>query len=109
MKKIQRQKCLIYEKEQREMVHCTFAPKLNKKAKIRKPEPSILVQYSTTVVSARKGMRVKKQEKDKNENRKSIADLNVTLKVDTTNFKEPSNISYNPKNHNNNNDEKLAG
>lgn len=60
------------------MGNCTFAPKLNKKAKIRKPEASILVQnYYTTVVSARRGKRptlinkdmltqeLIKQEKDK--------------------------------------------
>lgn len=60
------------------MGNCTFAPKLNKKAKIRKPEASILVQnYYTTVVSARRGKRptlinkdlltqeLMKQEKDK--------------------------------------------
>jgi hypothetical protein len=68
----------MYEKEQKEMGNCTFAPKLNKKTKIRKPEASILVQnYYTTVVSARRGKRptlinkdlltqeLMKQEKDK--------------------------------------------
>ena len=44
VKKVERQKELIYEKEQREMKNCTFTPKLNKTVKIRKPEASILVQ-----------------------------------------------------------------
>ena len=60
------------------MENCTFAPKLNKKAKIRKPEASIVVQnYYTTMVSARRGKKptlinkdllteqLMKQEKDK--------------------------------------------
>ena len=65
------------------MENCTFAPKLNKKAKIRKPEASIVVQnYYTTVVSARRGKRptlinkdllteeLMKQEKDKRDQEK---------------------------------------
>lgn len=46
------------EKEEREMGNCTFVPKLNKEAKIRKPEASILVQnYYSTVISARRGQK----------------------------------------------------
>ena len=88
-KKVERQKQLMKEKEQKEMGNCTFAPKLNKKTNIRKPEASILVQnYYTTVVSARRGKRptlinkdlltqeLMKQEKDKRDAEKKAKALN---------------------------------
>lgn len=70
------------------MGNCTFAPKLNKKTKIRKPEASILVQnYYTNVVSARRGKRptlinkdlltqeLMKQEKEKRDAEKKARSL----------------------------------